>query len=235
MTMAILLAGGQGTRLKAVWQGRPKALAPVAGRPFIEYPITQLARSGALSKIVIAAGYKAEALAAHCAAIADVPPIIICTEPSPLGTGGAMLHALAHTEGETVVVLNGDSFVNIDVAALLAGHDAAATMVAVRAPERSYFGALELSGDRLVRFVEKGSDGPGWINAGFYIFQRAALKDFTPSVLSLEADIIPALIPSGVNVVRANSAFIDIGTPSDFARADAFFSTLDLYGTGLET
>ena len=232
MTAAILLAGGQGTRLQAVWQGRPKALAPVAGRPFIDYLIAQLAQSGAFSKIVIAAGYKAEALTAHCAAIADVPPIVVSVEPSPLGTGGALLHALSDTEGETVAVLNGDSFVNIDVAELLADHDAAATIVAVRAPERGCFGALELSGDRLVGFSEKGSDGPGWINAGVYVFQRAALNDFTPGILSLETDIMPTLIPSGVNVVRANSAFIDIGTPADFARADAFFAALDLYGIG---
>ena len=105
-------------------------------------------------------------------------------------------------------------------------------MVAVRAPERGCFGALDLLGDRLVGFAEKGSDGPGWINAGVYVFQRAALNEFTPGVLSLETDIMPTLIPSGVKVVRANSAFIDIGTPADFARADAFFAALDLYGTG---
>ena len=92
------------------------------------------------------------------------------------------------------------------------------------------------SGDDLVQqdnpIAEKGSDGPGWINAGVYVFQRAALNEFTPGVLSLETDIMPTLIPSGVKVVRANSAFIDIGTPADFARADAFFAALDLYGTG---
>ena len=232
MTAAILLAGGQGTRLQSVWRGRPKALAPVAGRLFIDHLIAQLARSGVFTKIVVAAGYKAGALIAHCAAVADVLPIVVSAEPSPLGTGGALLHALANTEGETVVVLNGDSFVDIDVAALLADHDGTATMVAVRAPERGCFGALELSGDRLVGFVEKGNDGPGWINAGVYVFQRAALNEFTPGVLSLETDIMPTLIPSGVKVVRANSAFIDIGTPADFARADAFFAALDLYGTG---
>ena len=95
MTVAILLAGGQGTRLQAVWQGLPKALAPVAGRPFIDYLITHLARRGAFSRIVLAAGHKAESLAVQCAAIADVPPIIIQTEPSSLGTGGALMHTLA--------------------------------------------------------------------------------------------------------------------------------------------
>ena len=120
-------------------------------------------------------------------------------------------------------MLNGDSFVNIDVAALHAGHDAAATMVAVRAPKCSEFGALKLLGDRLIRFVGKSSDRLGWINSVFYIFQRAALNDLMPGVLYLENDIMPTVIPSEVNVVRSNSAFSDIGMPSNCARADAFF------------
>ena len=151
-------------------------------------------------------------------------------EPAPLGTAGAVRHALPLFRSETVLLVNGDSYCDADLAAFRRSHAEAASafgLVLTRVADASRFGRVEVAADgRVVRFAEKEPAGPpGWINAGIYLFPRALLEGLEPTrPASLERDLLPAWVAAGrVRGFRAEGRFIDIGTPESYAAAEAFF------------
>src|SRR5207249_2054974 len=151
-------------------------------------------------------------------------------EPEPLGTGGALRLALPLFRNEAVLLLNGDSYCDVDLTALAAFHKAhsgIATLTLAEVPDSSRYGRVHLNGDRRVeRFEEKsGSNGPGWINAGVYLFDREALDVMEPGrAVSLERDVLPSWVARGEVFGFPGGRFIDIGTPESYAEAEAFFS-----------
>src|SRR5215471_9426710 len=175
MMTAAILAGGLGTRLRSVVADRPKVLAPVAGRRFLAYLLDQLADAG-FTEVVLCTGYLGEqvrdAFGEHWRGL----HLHYSQEPTPRGTAGALRFALDAIDSREVLVLNGDSFCDVDLRALTAFHqsnDAAATIAVTGVADISRYGAVRVREDSTVEgFAEKGSSGPGLINAGVYILDR---------------------------------------------------------------
>jgi NDP-sugar pyrophosphorylase family protein len=224
---AIILAGGSGSRIAPVLGETPKVLAPIHAQPFLKYLLRYLTDSAVVRKVVIAAGYQADQIVEHCDQTAMPLPVAFSIETSPLGTGGALMNALPDTTGETVMVVNGDSYVDLDLADMSAFHSANsadATLAAVQVDDARASGTLALDKNRITAFAEKSSDtAPGWINAGLYIFERARLEKFSSGPSSLERDIMPQLIEGHVQAYKTETPFIDIGTPGNYATAEGFF------------
>src|SRR5512140_3819954 len=130
-TTAVILAGGLGTRLRAAVSALPKVLAPVAGRPFVGHLLASLARQG-IRRVVLCSGYKADILESALGTSYEGLALSYSREESPLGTAGAARLALGKVEGPRALVLNGDSFCEVDLAAMARAHaatGAAATLL----------------------------------------------------------------------------------------------------------
>ncbi len=227
---AIVLAGGLGSRLREALPDRQKVTAPIGGKPFLAKLIDWLTKAG-VGRIVLAAGHRASDVETVAAAYTGRKPAVsLSVEPVPLGTGGAARLALPMTGSDPVLVLNGDLFADIELAALRQFHTARHARVSlalVGAPSAKRFGLVEIGSDGAVcSFSEKpAASGGGAINAGIYLFERAALAalpEQTP--LSLERDVFPGLINHGLYAMLFDAAFIDIGTPESLQAAAGFFS-----------
>jgi D-glycero-alpha-D-manno-heptose 1-phosphate guanylyltransferase len=218
----IVLAGGLGTRLRGVIHDRPKCLAPVGSRTFLEILIDHLAQAG-ITKIVLSLGYGAEQVIQLLERTAPAVPVGYIVESELLGTGGAITYALDALALDEVLVANGDTFLDGDFSRMLdpLSRDAGELfrMAGVVVPDRNRFGGVETDpAARVVRFLEKGQVGGGLINAGLYRLCRAALPHGRVGAYSLEADILPVLVKArNVTLAIVSGAFIDIGTPADYA------------------
>ena len=215
----VILAGGLGTRLRPVTGERPKVLAEVRGKPFITYLLRQLILAG-FPRAVISIGYGADMVVDELGASYDGLALDYCREDSPLGTGGAARLALDHAGGGPVMTMNGDSIVNAPlsgfVQAALAVPDEP-MLLAVKVPDVSRYGSLEIRDSRVVRFAEKGGQGEGWINAGVYYFPGPLLERLPlGETASLEKDVLEKL-GGRLRAFTCDSDFIDIGTPESYA------------------
>lgn len=217
----VILAGGLGTRLKSVVADLPKCLAPVGSRPFLDIQIHSLARAG-VNDVVLSLGHLAnlviEAVGTQLAG-ASIRHVV---ERELLGTGGAIAHVLDTLGLDEVLVANGDTFLEGDLAAMLVPLDRAGgelfRMAVVEVPDRARFGGVrfEPSG-RVTGFLEKGQTGSGYINAGLYRLCRDALPRARVGAYSLESDVLPGIVGSrGVRACVIEGEFIDIGVPDDY-------------------
>lgn len=234
MLDAIILAGGKGTRLRAVVSDKPKPLADVNGRPFLDYQLGMLARCGRVRKVVLAVGYMADKIRDHYAASPPALPLSIVEETELLGTGGGLANALDATEGERVLALNGDSVFRWALEplerALGAASAPAAALGLVHVDDLARFGGVQVDGDgRITAFREKeASAGAGLINGGVYLFDRAVLAALPRGrVVSLEREIFPPMAAEGrLGAAVFDSDFIDIGLPETYAAAPAILPSL---------
>lgn len=228
MPVAVILAGGLGTRLRHLTSDRPKALVPVGGRPFLEWQVQSLVRGGC-TRIRLAAGHRARQLAAWSQAtpLRDLATLSLSVEPLPLGTGGGLRFAAEDIAADTLLVVNGDTLLPaLDLPAFVqeAAHQKAAVAMAVaQVPEAERFGTIERDEHgRIVRFLEKGRHGPGWINGGFYVVRKAdldAVEFQTP--WSLETDWFPRLAARGdLAGIPAAPPLLDMGTPEGLAEME---------------
>lgn len=225
---ALVLCGGLGSRLQPVLQDRPKGLAVISGRPFLDILIEELIRHG-LRRIVLCAGHGAEQIVTHFRKRRDAE-FVFSVEPKPLGTGGAVRHALPHVHTDPVVVVNGDSFCRVAYADLLRDHASrapAATIVVTPPAERTDIGAVEVDPDGRIRsFSEKPGTANrerGFVNAGVYVLQRRLIEsEASETLFSLERDIFPRAARDGqCRAFRVTGPLIDIGTPERYAAAQA--------------
>jgi len=219
---AIVLAGGFGTRLRAVVSDVPKPLAPVAGRPFLHWLLDGLAQQG-ISRVILATGYMGEVVQDSLGEQFAGMALIYAREKAPLGTGGALYAALEHATGERVFVLNGDTWLGAPLAPLAAEAPRADLVLAVRpVPDRARYGSVSVEGTRVLGLEEKGSSGPGLVNAGVYIV-RADLPQRRPitGAFSLEEQVLANPGTLDLRAHATDAPFLDIGTPEDFARAQA--------------
>jgi D-glycero-D-manno-heptose 1,7-bisphosphate phosphatase len=231
MLQCVILAGGLGTRLGALTADTPKPMLPVAGRPFLEHLIGEVSRFG-IVRFIILAGYRGDAVSTHFSRPFQGPDgtpisIRVMREPEPLGTAGG-LKFFADCLDERFLVMNGDSYLDFNILRLVfpALDTGSAIRIAVRRDENpGRYGSVRISGKRVVHFAEKRSGGaPGLINAGIYLVTRDILSLIEHTPCSMETDVIPRLVAAGkVEAQPFDGAFIDIGIPSEYERAQNFF------------
>lgn len=221
---AMILAGGLGTRLRSVVPDTPKVLAEVNQRPFLTFLLRQLEQSG-VQRVILCTGHCAEVVESELRSWCGGLQLDFSVEHAPLGTAGALRNALSRVETDNVLVLNGDSFCEIDIDAFYSNFistAALASIALVAMEDASRYGTVKLQGDRIAEFQEKCEGGEsGWINAGLYCMRKELIATWPAgSELSLERDIFPSLIGQNLLAYRVESGvFIDIGTPSSFAAA----------------
>lgn len=225
-TDAVILCGGLGTRLQSVVPDRPKALALVGGRPFLDIPVDDLLDQG-FRRIVFCVGHLKEQIVEHYRARGDTE-YVFAQEDQPLGTGGAVANALPLTRSDPIVVINGDSFCPVDFAELYRFYcaNAATAALVLTAPAGRHDGGLVHldESNRILSFAEKSLPPTAgrFINAGIYLLQKRAIgrAALTPP-FSLEHDVFPALIASercfGFVVP---GPLVDIGTPERYHSAN---------------
>ena len=228
--VAVVLAGGAGTRVQHLLGDLPKPMAPVEGRPFLEWLVRYLARQG-VTRVVISTGYRAEVVAAHFNPQPVPGAETLCVaETAPLGTAGGVLHAVhqSNLKPPAWLVLNGDTlcFANLKIAAMeLDDPEVAGVIYAREVPDTSRYGSLVMDPSGcLAEFVEK-RPGKGLISTGVYLLRNALVQAFPDRApLSLERDVFPALTASHtlLKVEIANAPFLDIGTPETLAAAETF-------------
>lgn len=221
----LILCGGLGTRLRPVVADRPKSLAAIGDRPFLELQIELLRDQGA-KHFVLCVGHMANHVRD---AFGDGQRFGVRIDYSEegdqlLGTGGALKLAERFFHPAAFVV-NGDTYLDADHNQLVKQHRASgaiATLTLARLPDASRFGSVDLNatGQFVTGFREKATTRePGWLNAGAYVLDRA-LIDRIPAgaVTSLERDVFPAAVREGLRIAahRCERPFYDIGTPDDF-------------------
>ncbi len=224
---ALILAGGEGTRLRPLTSTMPKPVVPLVGRPFISYMLEWL-RSHGVDDAILSCGFMAEAVRS---VLGDGSALGVrlryVEEPEPLGTGGALKFAEEWLQ-ERFFMLNGDLLTDIDLTAQLRQHGqtgARVTLALIEVDDPSPYGLVRRHADLSVsEFVEKPSfeeTGPNLVNAGAYIIEREVLDGLAPAGtrLSIERDVFPALVRHGLYGYQASGYWLDIGTPQRYLRA----------------
>jgi len=224
---AAILCGGRGTRLGAVTADIPKPLLSVGEIPFLDVLLFELARHG-IRHILLLAGFQARKIVEYAASTPLKArfglEIVVSVEPQPAGTGGALWQARDQLD-DCFFLLNGDSWFDLNLLALavpLMAESTSAGIIALRRVEdAARFGVVQLSGERIVRFVERPSQpGSGLISGGVYVLRRAPLFESLESVCSLEREAFPRLAQAGRLLgATYDGYFIDIGIHDDLARA----------------
>ncbi|MDY7579608.1 nucleotidyltransferase family protein [Herbaspirillum sp. RTI4] len=226
---AIVLAGGFGTRLRALVPDLPKPMAPVAGRPFLDILLASLARRG-FTRVILSLGFLSEKISGHFGASYQGMELVYEVEAQPLGTGGAIRAALARCTHDHAFVFNGDTYLDIEADALehLWQAEHHPVMVVREVPDTARFGRVTLQDGRVVGFADKDSAGPGLINAGCYVLPKNALDDFPPGqAFSMESDYFALRLKDvHLNGFITRGLFIDIGVPHDYALAQTLLAAL---------
>lgn len=230
---AVILAGGLGTRLRSVVSDRPKVLAPVLGRPFLAYLLDQVHAAG-FERVVLCTGYKAEMLSETFGDEYAGMRLLYSPEPQPLGTGGALrLCADLLPAGRYSLVMNGDSYCDVDFAEFGAWHRQGgfgASLVLSPVPDVSRYGQVLTRDDgQVLAFEEKRpGGGAGWINSGLYYIPNDWVQEIPAGTpVSFERDVLPRWIQRSFGGYRSPGAFLDIGTPESYGQTEAFFRPLD--------
>jgi NDP-sugar pyrophosphorylase family protein len=224
---AIILAGGLGTRLRAVADDRPKVMVDIGGRPFLEYQLDHLRAQG-FTDLVLCLGYGAQLVQEYFGAgERHGVRIAYVVERKPLGTAGALRNAAPLLDA-TFLVLNGDTYLEADFAGLvefqrrrrLEDPNTLGSLAAVVTSDAVASGALDLDQWGYIRsFKEKAERGGGWINAGVYALETAVL-DLIPEgeSVSIEMQTFPKILARGKRLLgyRVEGRMIDIGTPAGY-------------------
>ncbi len=218
----LVLVGGKGTRLSAVVSDVPKPMAPIQGKPFLEFILNYLQKSG-FRKVVLLTGHMAETISGYFGNGEKFGlNIRYSHESQPLGTGGAIRQAMLLGQEQTSLILNGDTFYNIDYKEFVSRSTAKVSIALHQVPSVSRYGAVQVDADHNVTaFTEKNSSAhAGEINAGIYLVDRSLAADIPEGFVSLETDVFPRLVQQRqVQGVSMRGQFIDIGIPEDYSRA----------------
>ncbi len=227
MTSALILAGGLGTRLRSVVTDVPKPMAPVAGRPFLEYLMDYWIAQG-IDHFVLSIGYKSDLITKHFGSRYANTPVDYAVEKTPLGTGGGLLLGLQEISQERrVLVLNGDTFFEGSLQKLESFADKRKTDWCIslyRSRDTERYMGIELADTgEIVSLNTRSRDDECLINAGVYLVSPDSVLGQFPiqEKLSLEADILPQALARGQRLYGLESIgrFIDIGIPEDYQRA----------------
>jgi D-glycero-alpha-D-manno-heptose 1-phosphate guanylyltransferase len=176
---ALVLAGGFGTRLRSIIQDIPKPMALIGGKPFLAYLLTYLSVNG-VTRVIICTGYKHEVVEMYFGTAYAGMDIVYSVETTPLGTGGAVVRALSHVKSDACLVLNGDTFFNVDIAGLISAFTQSNADVALALKPMTNFsryGTVTRSKDRILSFEEKRYCQSGEINGGVYYIRKSMIDD----------------------------------------------------------
>ena len=228
--IAVVLAGGFGTRIKHLLPDVPKPMAEVAEKPFLGWVLTYLQRQG-IEKALLSTGHLAEIIEEYTK-MRPIPDLDLHCYPetSPLGTAGGFINAVNQSEQrpKAWLVLNGDSLIVTDLAPLnqyLEDEGVEGVILGVSVPDASRFGSLVYDEQNtLLQFAEKQS-GVGVINGGVYLLRDRLVQQFPKNFpLSFEYDIFPSLLQQKIclKVHPVEAPFLDIGTPDSLAQAGSF-------------
>ena len=225
---AIVLVGGEGTRLRPLTLTQPKPAIRLVDRPFIQFMVDWLARHG-VEHVIMACGFHAELLQeALDSSAPGGPRIDYVEEPEPLGTAGPI--RLAADRGllsERFLALNGDVLTDLDLSALRCTHErtgAAATLALYPVEDPSHYGLVVTgAGGEVEEFVEKpgpGETATNEISAGAYVLERGVLDLIPPGrEISIEREVFPRLVGNGLYGQRLEGYWMDIGTPERYLQA----------------
>lgn len=221
---AIILVGGFGTRLQSVVPDVPKPMAPIQDKPFLAYLLDMLHAQG-VRHVIFSVHYLREIIEQYFKNQYRDITIHYAVESTPLGTGGAMKHAMQYVNpAQPVWVLNGDTYVEFDAQAMWSAHQAHAaslTMALRQVSDCARYGKVVVHEETIIGFAEKGEAGFGLINAGVYLLNPAIFDLYPlPQQFSFEQDfMIPHVQTLKPTAYLADGYFIDIGIPEDYARA----------------
>jgi len=226
---AVILVGGQGTRLRPLTLSAPKPMLPTAGVPFLTHLVTRI-RDAGVRHVVLGTSYRAEVFESYFGdgSRLDVE-LDYVVEDEPLGTGGGIRNVVPALRGDTVLVFNGDILSGVDLRALLAEHERTAadvTLNLTKVSDPRAFGCVPTGADgRVTAFLEKSPEPvTDQINAGTYVFRRPVLDTIpTGRPVSVEHETFPGLLAAGARVFGFvdTSYWRDLGRPADFVAGSA--------------
>ena len=226
---AVVLAGGLGTRLRGVVKDIPKPMAPIGERPFLAFLLDYLAYYK-IERVVLSVGYKWEVIEECFGSEYKGMKLFYAVEEEPLGTGGGIANALQHLNNEDFLLLNGDTFFNVDLLKLQetfyhSNADLCLTLKAMKQFDR--YGRVELDGNIITAFHEKEYCEEGFINGGVYVLKQKLFKqNHLGKKFSFEMDIMEkGLEKWNMKANISESYFIDIGIPEDYERAQTELSS----------
>lgn len=227
---AVILVGGQGTRLRPLTVRTPKPMVPLANKPFVSYVLEHLKDHG-ITDIVFSMGYLPEGIKSYFGDGGSLGVnLTYVVEDKPLGTAGAVKNVQEHVEDDDFMVLNGDIITDLDLTAMIAFHqekNATGTIALTPVKDPTNFGLVHTGKDGEVRaFLEK----PSWdqidsnmenmINAGTYVLKREVLDMIPPGVeYSFERGVFPKLVGKGLYGFKSQAYWMDIGTPEKYLQA----------------
>jgi len=253
---AFILVGGLGTRLRSVVQDRPKVLATVNSRPFLAYLFDQLVDAG-VRRAILCIGYRGEQIRDQFGAAYGPLTLVHSSEPTALGTAGALRHALPLAASDPVLVLNGDSFCQVDISDFLARHlsrGGQGSLVLTHATDAGRYGRVPFgSQGEILEFAEdakssvvgnqeapKSEGDPesarqesdrlgGWINGGVYLLGQKLISSIPSGrSVSLEREVLPSWVGRGLYGYPSPGPFVDIGIPRSYLEAQRFFAALPI-------
>ncbi len=242
---AIVLVGGLGTRLRPVITDVPKPMAPVQGVPFLNILLEKLLCYSVIERVVLAVGYEREVVQDYFGDRAYNRKITYAVEKEPLGTGGSIRNALAHTRSREVLVVNGNTLFEVDIAAMIDSHrqrEADLTLALKPMRDFSRYGTVVLKREgevgeaeqdslsekrsqpaKVIGFQEKQYQAEGLINGGVYLMNQTifdGLEKRLPHRFSFETEFLERYIQQlNVHGFTSTGHFIDIGIPEDYYRA----------------
>lgn len=218
----LILAGGKGSRLRQEVPDVPKVLAPILGKPFIDYQIKNWISQGVTSFIFIL-HHDADMIQNHISSkyfeLVKSGVIKFIVEPYPLDTGGAVSNAIkVLNTSEKFLVTNADTWLDTGMEVLW--RSPTPSIAILKVPDVSRFGQIFFRENKVTSFKEKSNKSEeGYINAGIFLFHSSNFSSWTQDIFSLERDFLPSLVSDGsLNVVNLNTNFIDIGIPKDYNR-----------------
>lgn len=226
----IILAGGFGTRLRGVVNNLPKALAPINGRPFLDILLNWLDKCEHRGNVILAVGYMSNKIVEYYGRGAKYNfKIIFSEEKTPLGTGGAIKNALHFVNTESVLVLNGDSFVELNYQDLITYHNEAnamLTLVLKEVENVDRYATVKMNENNEIIFFEEKQHRArsGLVNAGVYVIRKSLFSNVeADTVLSLETDLLPVFIRKVATYGYVTTGkFIDIGVPESYEKSHEY-------------
>ena len=226
---SIIMVGGLGTRLREVVPDLPKPMVSINGKPFLDLILSLLNKCGSIERVILAVGYMADKIIERYEKSSEYSfEILFSVEEKFLGTGGAIKNALKYTETNNVLVLNGDSFVEVDLYDFLKKHlqtNADMTIVLKELKNTNRYGSVKIDEDNKITCFEEKKTGlsKGLINAGVYMIKKTlfdSIKEQT--VISLEKELLPVFIKKDVFGYIGKGKFIDIGIPENYRIAGKY-------------